>query len=61
MMTFTPIFFDWMWEKLIMIYYHPYVKGNLCGDPKLILLEGEQWNNAGKNKVISNILVFWIL
>lgn len=53
MMTFTPTFFKWLREQLIMIEDYPYYRVDFLKDPEFVLLEGEQWSDEGE-------MSFWI-
>jgi hypothetical protein len=43
-------FFKWLKTQLIMIEDYAYAGVNFQGDPDLVLPEGHQWGDAGKNK-----------
>ena len=41
-------FFHWLRNQLLMIEDYAYDGADFCHDPKLILPEGEMWDDCGK-------------
>jgi hypothetical protein len=50
---YNDVLFDWLMHQMLMVDDYTYVDLDFRGDIDLVLPEGSQWGNLGKNYILS--------